>query len=340
MKLNSKDNPLRSPLVRYVLGLSISLLTLYLALQNVEFQELSNAIKQAIPRFLIFAFLSVILNNMSKAFRWRTLLGSAGRQVPYWKLLMALMAGQLLNAVYPARVGDLSRALVIGPLGPGRVYTLSTVVIEKLLDMVAYAALFLLLILLMPLPDWISNSGYILILMAILGACGTFFIVLFPKQFTILAEKLIQLLPKRIEAYVKERMKYGLASLEVLQSRKGLAWLAFWSSVIWATALLNNQLTLMSVHINLPFTASLLLLVALQAGISIPSVPGSIGVFEYICVLALSVFNIEQTSALSFAILLHMLVFIPIVLLGSVSIWILGMNINAQVQAAGENSII
>lgn len=327
---------LRSPASRYIVGLLISLLTLYLALRNVAFLELYSALRQAIPSFIIFALVSVGVNNLAKASRWRTLLGPAGKQIAYWKIFLALMAGQTLNALYPARIGDLSRALVIGPAGPGRVYTLSTVVIEKLLDMVAYAALFLLLILLMPLPGWVNNSGYTLILVAVLGALGTLLVVLFPIQFTRLADRVIRLLPDKIGKYVSDRIPYGFASLEVLQNRTGLAWLAFWSAVIWATALLNNQLTLVAMQIQLPWVASLLLLISLQAGISIPSIPGSIGIFEYICVLALSVFKVEQAPALSFAIVLHMLVFIPITLFGLLSVWFLDLGINTRGQTTGE----
>ena len=338
MKISVNNNPLRSPAARYILGLLISLLTLYLALRNVAFDEFASAIQQAIPRFILYALISVSINNLAKTFRWRTLLGSSGKQVPFWKLFLALMAGQTLNAIYPARIGDLSRALVIGPEGPGRVFTLSTVIIEKILDMVAYAALFLLLILLMPLPGWVNNSAYTLILVAILGAFGTLIVVLFPNRFVAIAQKFIQLLPKKIGVYISDRLQYGLASLDVFQSRKDMAWLAFWSTLIWSTALLNNQLTLLAVQIHLPFIASLLLLVSLQAGISLPSVPGSIGIFEYICVLALSVFQIDQAAALSFAIILHMLVFIPITLLGLISIWFLNLGISDPGQLKGEHS--
>ena len=340
VKLKFFNSPLRSPVIRYILGLVISLLTLYLALRNVAAHELAQAIKQATPLFLLYAFLSVSVNNLAKTFRWRTLLGLPGNHIPFWKLFLALMAGQTLNAIYPARIGDLSRALVIGPAGPGRVYTLSTVVIEKLLDIVVYAVLFMLLILLMPLPGWINHSGYSLILFAVLGALATLFVVLFPKRFTQLTEKIIRLLPEKVGVYIGNRLQYGLASLGVLQSSTSLAWLVFWSAVIWATALLNNQLTLLALQIHLPVTASLLLLVALQAGISLPSVPGSLGVFEYICVLALAVFQVEQATALSFAIILHVLVFVPITLVGLISIWFLDLGIGRQSQVNPKQSTL
>ena len=47
---------------------------------------------------------------------------------------MILLAGQMLNTVFPARLGDLTRAYVLGGKGPGRSFVLGTVVLEKILD--------------------------------------------------------------------------------------------------------------------------------------------------------------------------------------------------------------
>jgi glycosyltransferase 2 family protein len=326
MKMVRKINLHRSPLLRYFLGLMISALTLYLALRNVAIDEFATAFRQALPRFIVYALISVVCNNLAKTFRWRVLLGPAGKQISIWKLFLTLMAGQTLNAIYPARVGDLSRALVIGSAGPGRVYTLGTIVIEKVLDLMAYAILFLILILLMPLPAWVNSSAYTLILVTILVTGATLLVTLFPARFMAFVGKLAQILPARISGYVRERLQYAVQSLDVLQSRTGLAWLAVWSALIWGTAILTNHLTLLAMQIHLPLIASLLVLVALQAGISIPSVPGSIGVFEYICVLALAIFQVDQAAALSFAIILHMLVFLPIISLGLIAVWFLDLG--------------
>ncbi len=338
MKQMQKIKWHRSPLFRNSLGLIISLLTLFLALRNVAYDEFTSAITQALPHFILLALVSVGCNNLAKTFRWQTLLGPAGKQISFWKLFLALMAGQTLNAIYPARVGDLSRALVIGQAGPGRVYTLGTVVVEKVLDMMAYAILFLLLILLMPLPAWVNNSAYTLILITILAVSAILMVTLFPDRFFALVGRLILLLPKRIGGYFTERLQSAVSSLDVLHSRRGLAWLSFWSTMIWGTAILNNHLSLLAMQIQLPLIASLLVLIALQAGITIPSVPGSIGVFEFICVLALSVFEVEQAPALSFAIVLHVLVFLPITIMGLIGIWFLGLGISKTDQLEKEQS--
>jgi len=70
--------------------------------------------------------------------------------------------------------------------------------------------------------------------------------------------------------------------------------------------------------------------VGLQAGISLPAIPGTIGLFEYICILALSFFNIDPSTALSYGLLLHAVVLLPPLLAGMISFWVLGLTRERQ----------
>jgi len=61
-------------------------------------------------------------------------------------------------------------------------------------------------------------------------------------------------------------------------------------------------------------------LLAVQAGNIPPSVPGKLGVFEYAVVLALSVFGVSKGMALSYGIMLHIVAYLPKIVLGMVYI--------------------
>jgi hypothetical protein len=121
-------------------------------------------------------------------------------------------------------------------------------------------------------------------------------------------------------------MQTGIKSLEIIRQRSDLLRLILWTALIWGLAITTNYLTLLAFDIHLPLMVSVLILVALQAGISLPSIPGRIGLFEYICVLTLMVFGIDQEVALSFGLLLHAIVLIPTTFAGMVSFWILGLS--------------
>jgi uncharacterized protein (TIRG00374 family) len=267
---------------------------------------------------------SVTINNLAKAARWRILIGGKGKDLRFPALLMAHLSGQMINITFsPVRVGELSRAYIVGGMGPGRVYAFGTILIEKVLDMVCYALLFVLLLLMIPLPAWMSGSGYTFITLTILILVAVLVITVQRKWVIKAVDRLLGLLPERIQFSTTNRIRSGLESLDVLQSRMDLLKLAFWSALIWSTALLNVYLVLQAVRIDVPLTASLLTLIALQVGITVPSIPGNIGVLEYIAILSLSVFGIDQSQALGFGILLHVIVFLPVIFTGLISLWML-----------------
>jgi uncharacterized membrane protein YbhN (UPF0104 family) len=58
-------------------------------------------------------------------------------------------------------------------------------------------------------------------------------------------------------------------------------------------------------------------MVVLKVGVAMPSVPGKLGVFHYLCTLALGAFGLDKGVALGYAVLLYFVVFGPPVLLGA-----------------------
>lgn len=328
-----------STYLRYGVILVIIGLSLYLAMHGVSLKDIKQSFSAADSRFIWLALVSVALNTLGKAVRWKYLIGPAGHKLHLFKVLSVLLAGQMLNTLYPVRIGDFSRIYVMGGMGPGRVFTMGTVIIEKFLDMIAYFLLFLCLFILIPFPGWLNSSIYGLIVLT-LGL--SFLVFIIARQRTRLARLVkyaLRWFPVQMRPQIMGYVDSGLSSLDIFNNQRVLLILAFWSAFVWGTAILNNYLVLLAFNIRLPLTAPLLLLIGLQAGISVSTVPGTIGLFEYICVLALSVFQIDRTFAFSYGILLHSIVFIPSTLLGILSFWLLGLSGSQDrlLRESGEN---
>jgi uncharacterized membrane protein YbhN (UPF0104 family) len=209
-------------------------------------------------------------------------------------------------------------------MGPGRPYILGTVAIEKVMDMISYALLFLMLVLLLPLPLWVSESGYSFTIVAGLVTLGMVFLAYNPLRFALTLERLTSWLPARLREPFLNRIKAGLESLNIIRRRTDLLKLALLSVVIWGTAIWTNALTFRALNLNLTWTAAGLLLIVLQAGISVPSVPGRIGLFQYLCILTLGLFGVSQSESLSYGILLQAIVFLPTTLLSMAGLWLFG----------------
>jgi uncharacterized protein (TIRG00374 family) len=309
-------------------ALIISALCVYLAIRDVNLRDVGASIVGADIRYVAWGLISVGVNLSAKIQRWRVLLGGARLKVSPSKLSLSFIFAQLLNAFLPARIGEISRVVVIGREGVGFAFVLGTIAIEKFLDMIAYAVLFLSILFFLPLPDWLGNSGYVFILLTILVSLSVFLILTQRSRIMRFLSWLTSRvgLSDRWQTVIAKNLGEGFSSLEVFQSRKNVFMLAFWSAIIWGTAILTNYLILLALQINLPLEAALLILIVLQAGISIPSLPGKIGTFEYACILSLKVFGIGTPSSLSYGILLHAVVYVPIVVLGLASFWLLQLE--------------
>lgn len=107
-----------APAFRVVLGVLISAVSIYVALDNIDYRDIWAALRQADLLLLGLALVSVAINTLGKAIRWKILLGPTGRPIHLSRYLVVLLVGQMLNTLIPAKVGELSRAYLIGGLGP------------------------------------------------------------------------------------------------------------------------------------------------------------------------------------------------------------------------------
>jgi uncharacterized protein (TIRG00374 family) len=310
---------------RLGIGFLLSGITLYLALRGVSLWEVSRSVRQASPLIVFLGVVSVLVNILVKAVRWHRLTGDVGQKVGFSRILAAFLAGQLLNLIYPARAGDVSRILVIGQGGNDKAFILGSIILEKLADLFGYVFLTLLLLVQLPLPEWLNRSVFALTGLTILFLSGVVWLVSRPERSERLgrwlANRTVRWLPERAWLRIIQLVQITLTAIGVINRRRMAFELALWTGVVWLTSLLTNVILYYALNMERAgmgevFQATLLVLIGLMAGIAVPSVPGRIGIFEYICVLALAVFGIKQTQALTYGILLHAVVFLPVLVLG------------------------
>ncbi len=118
-----------------------------------------------------------------------------------------------------------------------------------------------------------------------------FILALKRATFLGLVERLSQHFSERIREFLLKNVHTGFESLDVFRQPASALKLSLITASIWSAAVLANYWVLLALDIQAPLAASLLVLVAVQAGISLPSLPGKIGVFELTCILALGNFR-------------------------------------------------
>jgi uncharacterized protein (TIRG00374 family) len=317
MKKNQKKS---HTLPRWLLGIIVGLFFLYLAIRDIPIHEVGAAISHADPVWIGAALIGVIINNLAKVWRWQVLLAERRMKVPFGLGLRAILVGQMLNYVLPARTGDISRAYLVGIQGTGTVYALGTIVLEKVFDTLLYGLLFIVTAIFFPLPAWVNNSGITLLIITGILIVTTFFLARYSDSLFEFGLWFIRKLPPSIQIKIEPRMQDAVQTLEIIRNGNILLALIVWSLIIWITAVLPNWAILNALNLTNSWLAAMTVLIFLQVIVSLPGVPGRVGIFQYACILALGLFDISETDAFSYGVLLQAATVLPVILGGVVSL--------------------
>ena len=131
----------RGGILRALIGVAISAITLYVILHGVDLAEVADILRTAAPGWLALMLVGIVVDLMIRGLRWQRLLAPI-HAVPYRRSLGYLLIGYLANNLLPARLGELVRAHYLGDReGVSRTTTLGTIVVERVIDTVVVVAI-------------------------------------------------------------------------------------------------------------------------------------------------------------------------------------------------------
>jgi hypothetical protein len=311
-----------------VLGLALGLAALYLAGREVSLGELALVLSSVSLPLLGLTLVSSLLTPVVKAVRWRWLFHPARPSLGLVRLTGLLTLGQAINMLLPGRWGELVRAYYAGEeMRASKSFVFGTIAAEKLLDMVVLAFLTVALIPLVALPPWLAaRVGYVILAALILSAVVA--ALLGGRDLWLrIADAGLRIFPKPAAGRWKARLAAALDGLGALRNRRAAVAIWGWTLVAWLVAALTNLLLLAAFGLAPSLQISLFLLVVLQAGIAVPSTPGKVGVFQFLCVLALSVFNVPASVAFGYGVVLYLIVLGSICGWAVFGLWQRGLNL-------------
>jgi glycosyltransferase 2 family protein len=316
---------------RLIIGCLIGVVFFYLAARKVDFSLMWETFTKVNYGFVLLAVPVMFFSHLLRALRWRYLMDPIKR-VDVATLLSSLLIGYMANILMPAHLGEFLRAYVLGKKrGVSASSTFATIVVERIIDVFALLLLMVFAILLYPFPDWINKAGYGMLI----GTVGLFVFLILLKKYFAFFERFLNFFFSPLPKGLQERLGRGIRSFVagIVPLRRGWEYpvVAVLSVVIWGCYgfiihLILYAFDFVSVY-HLPWSTSLIVLVVTTIGIVIPSSPGYVGTYHWLCQISLVMFGIPAGPALSFAILTHGVNFLPVLIVGLILAYYEGVEI-------------
>jgi uncharacterized membrane protein YbhN (UPF0104 family) len=320
----------RRDVVRLLVGVAISAVFLAVTLSRVNLEEAAAAIGRAAPLGLAAALVVVLIDLVLRALRWHVLLVNVegATERPRYRLAFGyLTLGFAANAVLPARLGDVARAvLAADTFRVPRLAIFGTIMIERVSDGLIMLALAIVSsVVVASASELQSLTGYAIAL--VLAGLVTAVVGWVAITRTALASTRIAVL---VTGLVR-RVSAGAGALR--DPRAALSFVGL-TAVLATTAIIVAWTVSRAVGIDLSPIQAILFLSGIALSLAIPAAPGALGTYEFVCVAIITGLGYTPEQGLATILLMRIITTFPPALIGVGSIWALHVRPGSIIETA------
>lgn len=311
-------------ILRSLIGFLVSGILLYLVLKKINFAETLSALKFAKYNLVIGAGCSALLLNVLRSLRWKYLTENY-QLVPVRFFIKAFFVGFLANSVLPARLGEIVRAKSLGDqsktvIETGGTKSLASIFVEKVFDGLVLLFFFIAITFIFPFPTWIKKVGLIFSLLFIGLFVLNILILIYQKSIYKILKKVMSFFNEKLSMKVLNVFNWFTEGLSVIKKHHNMIPFLLSSIIIWLLEGLIIFAFIRSFNIDAPLISGYFVMILIGFGIAVPSAPGYIGVYQFACIQALSIWGVNESVALSFSLVMQAATFIPMNVIGIIFI--------------------
>jgi uncharacterized membrane protein YbhN (UPF0104 family) len=328
-------------ILRWVASLGLAAALLGWFLWRSDLPQALGAMRDASVPLLLASMALQVLHMALRALRWRLLLAPVKRGIAFSPLFSTTVIGYLASTIFPFRVGELVRPLLLAKSERmSRSASVATVGAERVLDTLTVGG-FLAVYLLLFSGDLAAGARSSALYTQVLAGgrfLGGALLLAIPLLFVVAryGESAFGWLDGRLRPRegglgarllgVGRGLCRGLSG--VAEPRRAVAVLVA-SVIVWLVigASIWCGVQAMRSGVAFPFQATFLLVPLLAVGVATPT-PGGAGGYHIICALALEqIFGATRPAADASAIVLWFLSILPLVMLGFFHLWRAGIRV-------------
>ncbi len=299
------------------IGLGVSLVALLILFNLVDFDEVLLSIQEVDLSILPWTILLFLISMVTRSIAWRTILQE---KISLWRTFLTINEGYLFNNILPFRLGEVARAFLLNQTEKIPFWeVLSTIMVERIVDIAFLATVLLGTVPFIAGVGSAEQAAYASAIIVIIGFSVLFWIARNPQKTLGLFEKITSPWPK-ITEFGREKLESILNGLAALKDFKRFAKVLFFIFLSWAFNIAWYTMLLQAFVPEAKLLWGIFAVGFISLGVSIPSSPGYVGVFEAAMTYALSLFGIPESTAFAYAVVSHSLYLVITIAIGSVAL--------------------
>jgi glycosyltransferase 2 family protein len=331
------------PWLRNAALLALTLVLVAVFLRNADLHQVWAVMRTANPWLVATGVVCVMFSYVLRAVRWQVMLTPLG-QTRFPVALRATIIGFAASFILPARAGEVLRPWLLARReGFDASAVFATIIVERMLDLVT--VLSLLAVFLLAFDPGLSTldpgvfaavrAGGLMAAVAAVVGLGVLF--LFASRPAVLARTVAAVtswLPARLRHTVTGMAAAFGEGLAVVRRPAHLARALAWSFVLWVLIAFQTWIVSVALGVDMPPSGSLLIVALLVVGVAVPT-PGAVGGFhEAYRIGATAFFGADNDHAVSAAIVLHAVGFLPTLIVGGLLMAQEGLSVSGLGEAA------
>lgn len=309
--------------LNYFLSFLLAVIFLYIAFHDVDFDEVLEIASNA-NLFWMIIFISLFyLGHFLRAYRWKFILLSVKPDTKFSHLFGSLMIGYGVNCITP-KLGEVTRAVLFGRWeGLSRSSMFGTVILERIIDIIALAVSVLIAIIISTENiresfPWLLTTLYVSAVLIFIFILFLYFILRYEEKFSKWIIKLLNRFSHSIAdkvAYIFSMLTQGFFSLKGRKNYYITFLLSALIIIVYAITSYVGLLMLNMQHIQpVTFTMGWVLMSISSIGVIIPT-PGSTGSYHTLAKSTLVLlYGFSETVGAAYAFLTHIISYILFIL--------------------------
>jgi hypothetical protein len=317
------------------IGIISSLVFLWFAFRNLRPEALLDNLRQVNMGWLIVAAVWYFMAVAIIALRWQFLLRSI-QLVPLRALIPLVTIGYMGNNVYPFRSGEVLRIVLLQHRHRVPVTkATTTVVVERVFDGLVMLSFILIALLFVNVSSREVRMVAGFAAPIFLTAVAVFFVLAArPNWLRALVSLVSRFMPGGLQRILIHLADEVIGGLEGLRTPLDLAGAVVSSFVSWAVEASVYWLVSFAFDLNVSYPVMLLVVGVVNLAGLIPASPGQIGVFEFfVSAVLLAVYPDKGGVAHAFALVVHVVIWLPVTLVGFYFLVRQGLGWDAITQA-------